>query len=191
KALLELFKLMPLPEDIRKCLDVADLTGEQFERALFHQLLRNTKSILLAATDLNNENKQMVSLDFNDWDTLKPGNVSLGPDHRKTLCRGYGGYPRFGYMLGPMSIQVSLSNFAAHNHETYLNHMFGPGHSTQIDQRSKRFVVTKGGERVSGFHIVYVQGTPGTPTHKKLVKRFPDVAHISFGEINEKLFKNI
>ncbi|KAF9089031.1 hypothetical protein BGX27_002573, partial [Mortierella sp. AM989] len=88
KALLELFKAMPLPEDIRKCLDVGtNLTGEQFERALFHQLLRNPKPILLTATDVNNKNQQTISLDFDEWGTIKPGDVSLGPDFKKTLSR--------------------------------------------------------------------------------------------------------
>ncbi|KAF9097655.1 hypothetical protein BGX27_000925, partial [Mortierella sp. AM989] len=158
---------------------------------------------------LNNKNQQSISLEFDEWGTIKPGDVPLGPDFKKTLSLGYEGYPRFDYMLGPIFIQVSMSDFAKHNTdsariqlafqrgeknepnqiETYLDHMFGPGHSARIDEVSKRFVVTKNGERVSGFRIVYIQGRTGAPAHKGLVKSFPDVAQVSFEEIKEKLFK--
>ncbi|KAF9999312.1 hypothetical protein BGZ65_005315 [Modicella reniformis] len=192
KALLELFKSMPLPEELRKCLDIGTkLTGEHFEQILFHQLLRNPKPILLTATDLNNKNQQTISLDFDEWDTIKPGDISLGPDYKKTLSRGYEGYPRFDYMLGPIFIQASVEEGKPNQIETYLDHMYGPSHTAKIDEVSKRFVVTKNGERVPGFRIVYVQGTSGAPAHKGLVKNLPDVAHVSFEEIKEKLFKNL
>jgi hypothetical protein len=116
RTLLQLFKSMPLPEDIRNCLKFGiKLTGEQFEQALFQQLLRSPQPIMLTSTDLNNKNKQSITLDFDRWDTIKPGCVSLGPDHKRTLSRGYDNYPRFDYMVGPIFIQVSVTDFATHN----------------------------------------------------------------------------
>ncbi|KAK3817423.1 MAG: hypothetical protein J3Q66DRAFT_185012 [Benniella sp.] len=123
KALLQLFKSMPLSKDIRKCLEFGiNLNGEQFKRALFHQLLhvRNPKPILLTATDLNNKNQQTISLDFDEWDTIKPRCVSLGPGCKKTLSRGYEGYPRFDYMLGPIFIQASVSDLQRHNTDSTI-----------------------------------------------------------------------
>lgn len=210
-ALLGLFKSMPLPEDIRKCLGAdAQLSGVQFESALFHQFIRNCKPIILNATDVGSKNNHLISLDFEEWDTLKYEEVSLGRDHQNTLCHGYEGYPRFDYMLGPVFIQVSISDFGRHNTgfsdiegafkrkdapdnqiEAYLNHMFGPGHRAVI-REDRRFSVTKDGVRVPGFRIVFMHGgTAVAPVHNRLVKRFPDVAYISYSEIKEKLFWNI
>ncbi|KAF9537359.1 hypothetical protein EC957_008399 [Mortierella hygrophila] len=45
------------------------------------------------------------------------------------------------------------------------------------------FVVTKNGAKVPGFRIVYIHGSPGKPSHRDLVKKFPDVRHISFEEM--------
>ncbi|KAF9303893.1 hypothetical protein BGZ74_002859, partial [Mortierella antarctica] len=73
--------------------------------------------------------------------------------------------------------------------ERYMNDMYGPGHSAEI--QGDRFVVTKDGVPVPGFRILYIRGTPGKPSHSILVKRLPDVAHITFEELKEKLFKNI
>ncbi|KAG0351084.1 hypothetical protein BGZ54_003426 [Gamsiella multidivaricata] len=115
-----------------------------------------------------------------------------------------------------MFFQVSISDFASHNEsktaditkafskgpggenqiERYLNEVYGPGHSAKIE--NSRFVVTRadvtrGGAPVPvpGFRIVYIRGSPGKPAHRALVKKFPDVVHITFEELQEKLFKNI
>ncbi|KAF9176156.1 hypothetical protein BGZ50_001641, partial [Haplosporangium sp. Z 11] len=56
KALLELFKTIPLPNDTRKRICDGSLSGDDFETALCHQLICTTKPIVLKATDLNNNN---------------------------------------------------------------------------------------------------------------------------------------
>ena len=211
RALLELFKTLPLFENMRRRILDGSLSGDDFKTALCHQLICTTKPIELNATDLNGSNPTTIVLDFSHCDTLRMGKTSLGPGHENVLTRGYKNYPRFDFMLGPVFIQASISDFGTHNTksakiskafevrdptepnqiERYLNDLYGPGHSAKIHKKSKRFVVTKGGEPVTGFRVVYIRGSPGKPSRRDLVKQFPDVRHVSFEEIMENLFKNI
>lgn len=112
-------------------------------------------------------------------------------------------------MLGPLFIQASVSDFGRHNTgladiskafnvrddngtnqiERYLNNLYGPNHSAEIEDN--RFVVTRDGVPVPGFRVVYIRGISGKPKHGELVKKFPDVRHISLEELTKKLFKNI
>ncbi|KAG0240934.1 hypothetical protein BGW41_006502 [Actinomortierella wolfii] len=208
-ALLELFKSLPLPEITKKPLCDGSLSGDQFVTILCHQLICTAKPILLNATDLDGGNPTTITLDFSHCETLRNGMASLGVGHEKVLTRGYEGYPRFDFMLGPMFIQVSVNDFGKHNTglvnlsmafkdrdgegtnqiERYLNDMFGPGHSARIV--NNRFAVTKNGVPVPGFHIVYIRGSPGRPAHREWVSMLPDVLHVSFEELMENLFKNI
>ncbi|KAF9389902.1 hypothetical protein CPB97_010415 [Podila verticillata] len=187
-------------------------SGDDFEAALFQQLICATKPIVLNATDLNNRNPSIISLDFVDYDTLKTGRTSLGQGYEKVLCRGYEGYPRFDYMLGATFIQASISTFQVHNTKTaeikiafqkgfnndssrnqiecYLDDMYGPKHTAVMDSSGK-FKVQRNGKVVPGFRIIYIRGSPGNPNHSGLVKTFPDIAHITVEEIKEKLFKNL
>ncbi|KAF9311594.1 hypothetical protein BG003_007207 [Podila horticola] len=109
-----------------------------------------------------------------------------------------------------MFIQVSVSDFAQHNTgsadisrafnvrdsngknqiEKYLDDVYGSGHSACIDGLTNRFIVTKLNVRTP-IHIVYIRGCPGNPTHRELVKSFPDVLHVSFEELKSSLFRNI
>ncbi|KAG0045333.1 hypothetical protein BGZ90_008485, partial [Linnemannia elongata] len=209
RALLELFKTLPLPEDTKKRICDGSLSGDEFETALFHQLICTTKPIVFNATDLNGKNPTTIALDFSHYDTLQIVKTSLGSGHQSVLTRGYKGYPRFDFMLGPLFIQTSISDFGHHNAdsadlskafnvrdndganqiERYLNDLFGPGHSARIEDN--RFVVTKDGVPVPGFRVVYICGSPapGKPSHCNLVKKFPDVRHISFEELKDNLFK--
>ncbi|KAG0198791.1 hypothetical protein BGX33_012070 [Mortierella sp. NVP41] len=209
RALLELFKTLPLPEDTRRRICDGSLSGDDFETALCHQLICTNKPIVLSATDLNGSNPTTIALDFSHCDTLKIGKTSLGSGHENVLTRGYEGYPRFDFMLGPLFIQASISDFGRHNTgsadlskafnvrddngtnqiERYLNDLYGPNHYAEIEDN--RFVVTRDGVPVPGFRVVYIRGSPGKPSHRDLVKKFPDVRHISFEEVSENLFKNI
>ncbi|KAF9179861.1 hypothetical protein BGZ50_006605, partial [Haplosporangium sp. Z 11] len=171
---------------------------------------------LLKSLALPDHIKQRIRLGHLSGDEFEGPNISLGHGHDKVLCRGYKNYPRFDYMLGPMFIQVSISDFSSHNEskkaditkafskapgeknqiERYLNEVYGPGHSAEIV--NNRFVVTRtdvtmGGVPVPvpGFRIVYIRGSPGKPEHRISVKKFPDVVHVTFEELKEKLFKNI
>ncbi|KAF9295539.1 hypothetical protein BGZ74_010775, partial [Mortierella antarctica] len=136
---------------------------------------------------------------------------SLGPGHNDTLIRCYERYPRFDFILGRMFIQVSVSDFASHNSgsanidnafttrdtagknqiEKYLDDAYGSGHHAYMDPSTNRFVVTKQRRSVTDFRIVYIRGSPGNPNHCRLVKKFPDVLHVSFEELQQSLFKNI
>ncbi|KAF0403451.1 hypothetical protein F8M41_009230 [Gigaspora margarita] len=221
KALLEIYKSFDLPENTKNQLRVGSLDGEEFENVLFNRLVSKcNETIQLNATDLNNNNRKIITLHFNVYDLIKSPQLSLGPGNDKVLGRGFKRYPRFDYMLGPIFIQVSISDFTSHNSnpsknirqafepmseqagisltlinkrnqiEMYLDEMYGPGHSAKIDSRN-RFIVTRNGKPVPGFRIVYIRGSPGTPNHSGKVRDFPDIAHVTFEEIKRQLFPNI
>ncbi|KAF9271853.1 hypothetical protein BGZ74_005590, partial [Mortierella antarctica] len=75
--------------------------------------------------------------------------------------------------------------------EKYLDDAYGSGHRAYIDASTNRFVVTKQRRRVTDFRIVYIRGSPGKPNHRWLVKKFPDLLHVSFEELQRSLFRNI
>ena len=198
------------------------LDGPQFEEVLFNRLVcKCNTTIQLNATDLNNNNSNVITLHFNDYGLIKSPQLSLGPGNDKVLGRGFERYPRFDYMLGPIFIQVSISDFAKHNYpksknikeafeqmsaqagisqtqingrnqiEMYLDEMYGTSHSAKIDPTTKKFIVTKNNNPVRGFRIVYIHGRPGIPNHPGKVDDFPEVAHVTFEEIKRQLFPNI
>ncbi|KAG0330434.1 hypothetical protein BG004_002103 [Podila humilis] len=92
-ALIEMFKTLTLPEHTTKEISIGQLGGDHFEQALFHQLIRASKPIVLNATDLNGRNRTTVKLDFSDYQTLPKNTEFLRPGHENTLIRGYEGYP--------------------------------------------------------------------------------------------------
>ncbi|KAG0092319.1 hypothetical protein BGZ92_010196 [Podila epicladia] len=204
------FHYLRIPaEDTRRRIFDGSLSRDDFETALCHQLICTTKPIVLNATDLNGSNPTTIALNFSYCDTLKTYKISLGSGHEIVLTRCYEGYPRFDFMLGPLFIQVSISDFGRQNTgsadlskafnvrddsgmnqiERYLNHLYGPDHHAEIE--GNMFVVKRDGVPVPGFRVVYIRGYPGKPSHRDLVKKFPDVRHISFEEVRETLFKNI
>ncbi|KAG0256493.1 hypothetical protein BGZ95_005479 [Linnemannia exigua] len=189
-----------------------------FYKALLQTFLGSTSTVDfewdfldlgLIYRNLNGSNPTTIALDFSHCDTLKIGKTSLGSGHENVLTRGYEVYPRFDFMLGPLFIQASISDFGRHNTgsadlskafnvrddngtnqiERYLNDLYGPDHYAEIEDN--KFVVTRDGVPVPGFRVVYIRGSPGKPSHRDLVKKFPDVRHISFEEVRENLFKNI
>ncbi|RHZ75616.1 hypothetical protein Glove_212g191 [Diversispora epigaea] len=221
KALLKVYMSFDLPENIKNQLNIGNPNEDQFEEALFNRLVcKSNTTIQLNTTDLNNNNKSVVMLQFDDYAVIKSSGLSLGPGFDRVLSRGFDRYPQFDYMLGPIFIQVSVSDFITYNSkpstnirkafeimsaqagisqtqingrnqiEMYLDEMYGPGHSAIIDPQNK-FVVTRNGTCVSGFRIVYIRGSPGIPNHSRKVHEFPDVAHVTFEEITEQLFRNI
>ncbi|RHZ64410.1 hypothetical protein Glove_325g29 [Diversispora epigaea] len=221
KALLKMYMSFDLPENIKNQLRVGSLTGEQFEEALFNRLVcRCNTTIQLNTMDLNNNNRNVITFQFNDYDLIKNPQLSLGPGNDKVLGCGFDRYPQFDYMLGPIFIQVSISDFTSHNNksstnirqafepmsaqagislvqiggrnqiEIYLDEMYGPSHSARIGSQNK-FIVTRNGRHMPGFHIIYIRGSPGTPNHSRKVREFPDVMHVTFEEIRSQLFPNI
>ncbi|KAF9370020.1 hypothetical protein CPB97_003085 [Podila verticillata] len=210
KALLELFKRLPLPEATRIRICNGDLEGMDFEVALCHQLICSAKPIKLKATNINGKNSTIISLDFLHCETLRKGDYSLGPEHDNVLIRCYERYPRFDFILGRMFIQVSVSSFAKHDTgsaeirkafmvqggdrrnqiERYLDDAYGHGHHAYIDASTNRFVVTKENGRAPDIRIVYIRGSPGKADHRDLVKKYPDVLHVTFEEVQRSLLKN-
>ncbi|CAG8732209.1 142_t:CDS:2, partial [Gigaspora margarita] len=197
KALLKTYMAFDLPENIKNQLRVGSLTGDQFEEALFNRLVCNcNKTIQLNnATDLNNNNRNVITLHFNDYDLIKNSQLSLGPGNDKVLGRGFNSKSstNIRQAFEPMLEQagISLAQIDGKNQiEMYLDEMYGPGHYAKIDLQN-RFVVTRNGIRVHGFRIVYIRGSPDIPNHSGKVHDFPDVGHVTFEEIKSQLFPNI
>ncbi|KAF9434783.1 hypothetical protein BGZ76_007422 [Entomortierella beljakovae] len=222
KALLEVFKKMKMPTELKSRLLAGNLTGNEFEIAFFYALICAQKPVMLKSTDVNGERENVIKLDFDDYAVMSRADIhSLGQTKDTHLSRGYENYPRFDFMIGPIFIQVSVSEFADHNTgsqdfkafvrpyrdifsnlhaknqiECYLDHMYGGDHTANIDTRG-RFIVTrkdpsKGDIPVVGFRIVYICGRDiPLKNHPRLVKELADVAHISFNELKDSLFANI
>ncbi|KAG0351443.1 hypothetical protein BG005_009051 [Podila minutissima] len=211
-ALRDLFKMLPLPAATRTRICNGNLERTDFEVALCHQLMCTDEQVELKATDLNGKKPTTIKLKLDNCETLRQGDYSLGPGHDDTLIRCYKGNPRFDFVLGRMFIQVSIRDFDRHNSgsaeidkafnpqdttgrnqiEKYLDSACGSGHRAYVDARTKRFVVTKEDDDTNeNIRIVYIRGSPGKPNHCELVKRFPDILHVSFEELKQGLFKNI
>ncbi|KAK3830617.1 MAG: hypothetical protein J3R72DRAFT_425789 [Linnemannia gamsii] len=90
------------------------LKEDDFEGALWHQLLHITKPIVLNTTNLNGKNPT----GFFPLRTLQYGRTCLGRGHDKVQIRGYKGYSRFDFMIGPVFIQVSVKGFGKYNKES-------------------------------------------------------------------------
>ncbi|KAG0271062.1 hypothetical protein BGZ95_001195 [Linnemannia exigua] len=207
RALLELFKMRPLPETINRRIYDGGMDEVQFMRALSHQLICTNEPIELDATDLNGKKPATILLDFSD-DTIQD-QWSLGFGHNKVTVRDGRACSRFNFMLGPVLIQVSDRDFGYHNSgstnlskafnvrddngtnqiERYLNDLYGPNHSAII--KDNRFVVTRDGVPLPGFRVVYIRGSPGNLSDPYLVEKYPDVRHVTFEEVREKLLKNV
>ncbi|KAF0498169.1 hypothetical protein F8M41_020602 [Gigaspora margarita] len=196
KALLEMYMSFDLPENIKNLLQIGSLNGVQFEKALFNRLVcKCNRTIQLNATDLNNKNRNVITLHFNDYDLIKNPQLSLGPGNDKVLGLGTpdlitcSDLYLYRQAFEPMSAQAGISSARINKRnqiEMYLDEMYGPGHSAKMDSQN-RFIVTRNGNLVPGFRIVYIRGSPGTPNHSGKVRDFPDVAHITFEEIKRQL----
>ncbi|KAG0346479.1 hypothetical protein BG004_001646 [Podila humilis] len=209
-ALREQLKMFPFPAITKKQLVDGTLSDDQFKIALSHNLIIAGKPIELYATDINNKNRTVISLDFTHCETLKTDMDTPRLGHEKVLTFGYKGYPRFHFMLGRTFFQVSVNDFASHNTdsaniswafndrdsggmnqiERYLDHTFGPGHSAAINNSNNKFSVTKNGVPVPGFQIVYICGSRGKPRHRTLVEWFPEVLHVCFDELKDTFLQN-
>ncbi|CAG8621823.1 12750_t:CDS:2 [Ambispora gerdemannii] len=132
----------------------------------------------------------VVMLQFDDYAIIKPSGLSLGPGFDKVSVSDFVTHnskpsTNIRQAFEVMSAQAGISQMQINGRnqiEMYLDEMYGPGHSAEIDSRNK-FVVTQNGRHVPGFHIVYIRGSPGIPKHPRKVHEFPDVAHVTFEEI--------
>jgi hypothetical protein len=203
-ALLDLYKKIPLPQDVQSVIAANNLTGEMFEDVLFTSLLKCSPPVVLNATNLNGTKVAPVKMNFSRYTLLQPNRIqSIGAD---VLVRFYAGYPRFDFALGYTFFQVSISNFTTHNTgsadilkafhrphpderndlEKYLDYAFAGAHTVNIDHN--HFVVTRDNIPINDFRIVYLRGSgTGSPSHHQKVYEFPDVAHVSFSELKKSL----
>ncbi|KAF9157781.1 hypothetical protein DFQ26_008327 [Actinomortierella ambigua] len=154
------------------------------QRALLERL-----KMLPLPEDLNDSHPTTIALNFSHCGTLQIGETSLGSGHDNASISDFG---RYNAGSADLSKAFDIRDANGTNQiERYLNDLYGSGHSAKIDVESNRFVVTKDGVPVSGFRVVYIRGSPGKPSHRDLVKRFPDVRHVSFEEVTRSLFRNI
>jgi hypothetical protein len=72
--------------------------------------------------------------------------------------------------------------------EAYLDEVFGGDHKAHIDHEDHSFVITKDGNPVEDFRIIYLCGKRGRPNHTGLVTSLPEVLHVNLDEIVRKLF---
>jgi len=222
-ALLDIYKAMPLPNDVALAITSGNMDGLQFEAALFQQLLRFPE-VILGATNLAGVEQTPVPIVFKHFKMLQNPPLKTSDN---VLLRCYPRYPRFDFILGYIFIQASISDFATHNKdsadiekafehpsssrstrssdlrnqiEKYLDFAFGGCdlhedgngcHCANIDPNSRRFIVTRDGKTVHDFRIVYIRGSPGFPNHTGKVEEFPDVLHINFKELKDKLFGDL
>ena len=109
-ALLDLYKLCPLPEAYRNGLAQDNLTGAQFEDTLFQQLMRS-RDLILRTTDLAGKTPIDINWKISGTELLHKPPRFLSTDSMNTLVRCYEGYPRFDFILGYTFIQVSTTDF--------------------------------------------------------------------------------
>ncbi|CAG8563512.1 3327_t:CDS:2 [Funneliformis caledonium] len=179
-ALLNIYRTFPLPEDI-------NVTS-----------LKNGK-----LTVMN------VHIKFQHFFVLEKNQLAPESRHVNSLIRDYARYPQFDFMIGYLFIQVSVSPFDQHNKESaninkaferyckegndsrnqielYLDTTFG-GQHTALHINGK-FVILKNNIPIAqDFRIVYMCGSPVSLNHTRLVKKYQDVAFISYEEIKSKL----
>jgi hypothetical protein len=212
EALLDLYKFCPLPQAYLNALAQDKMDGNQFEDALFQQLMR-FPNVVLETTDIAGKNKFDLHLDIKSFELL---NKQPGKYRDDVLVRCYKGYPRFDFILGYIFLQVSISDFVAHDTgyakielafdrkdgnrnqiEAYLDSVYGGTHKIEliktVDTKNskniiKKFSALKDGQPCDNFKIVYICGRPNGIIHKRKVKEYPEVRHISYEEIKTKLF---
>ena len=82
-----------ISDNIKNQLRVGDLDGIQFEEVLFHRLLCRCNSVIqFKATDLNNQKKNVITLQFNDYALIKSSQLSFGSGNDRILGRGFDRY---------------------------------------------------------------------------------------------------
>ncbi|KAF9364674.1 hypothetical protein BGX34_000775 [Mortierella sp. NVP85] len=215
-ALLDIYKSMSLPRNILTAISTGHPTDDQFEDALFTSLVRFSETIL-KTTDLAGNEKTSIVIRSNSVKVLENPPSVVGEN---VLLRCSEGYPRFDYINGRTFIQVSVSDFTAHNVGTaniekalelstarptnssdyrnqieyYLEHAFGGQHKASIDQKARKFIVTRtdtihnDGQQVENtrpvedFRIVYIHRKCGKPNHTGKVMEFPNVLHVSLDQ---------
>ncbi|CAG8688799.1 11840_t:CDS:2 [Funneliformis mosseae] len=204
-----LYRTFPLPRDVSvPSLKDGQLCCDNFEEILFQQML-NHRNVLFKAANLAENPTTDVHIQFEHFIALEKDQLAPGPQHATSLVLGFARYPRFDFMIGHTFIQVSVNPLEQHNKESasiskaferyykygngtrnqikiYLDVMFGGRHTAKIEKG--RFEIHKNGIPVPDFRIVYMQGSPGTPKHTKLIKKYWDLAFINYEEIKNKLF---
>ncbi|ORZ17560.1 hypothetical protein BCR41DRAFT_50421 [Lobosporangium transversale] len=116
RAILNLYRVIPLPDSLRSVLASGNFDGSQFQEALFRELIRGY-SHTFESTDLAGGNKMDTIFNISGYELLgKPPRMlgTVEEDGKRILING-GSYARFDFILGYMFIQVSVSSFTVHN----------------------------------------------------------------------------
>ncbi|KAF9344778.1 hypothetical protein BGX26_003927 [Mortierella sp. AD094] len=126
RAILDLYKIVPLPESLRSGLASNTLDGNQFQEALFRELIRGSSHIF-QSTDLAGGNEKDIVFNISGYELMgkPPRMLEIEGDDGKGILINGGSFARFDFMLGYMFIQVSVSSFTDHN---------GPKESANIDK---------------------------------------------------------
>ncbi|ORZ24868.1 hypothetical protein BCR41DRAFT_348643, partial [Lobosporangium transversale] len=138
KAILDLYKAIPLPDALRRALASGYLNGNHFQEALFRELIRG-ESHTFQSTDLAGKYKMDIIFNISGYELIgTPPRMleTIGEDGKKILING-GSYARFDFILGYMFIQVSVSSFTVHNDPTgsvYIDKAFSKREATGKSQ---------------------------------------------------------
>ncbi|KAF9992510.1 hypothetical protein BGZ79_002998, partial [Entomortierella chlamydospora] len=195
EALLDLYKICPLPDTYRNGLQQNNLTGDQFEDALFRQLIKGT-SITLNTTDLAGRKPLDICLNISGYELMQQPPRRLGVNGMDI--------PVHDVEKAKIELAFSKTPGTKNQIEKYLDGAYGGSHeATMITEQknngqvTKTFVVKKDGIPRSDFKILYIHGKNdrgkdgnekrGPPNHTVKVKEFPDIRHICFDEIRSKL----
>ncbi|RIA94344.1 hypothetical protein C1645_734870 [Glomus cerebriforme] len=147
---------------------------------------------------------------FGDEKIAPKDQLASSPQHSKFLVCNYECHPQFDFIIRYTFIQISVSFFDKHNQgsanilkafeyyykngndirnqiEIYLDAVFSNQHMV-MHSNGKFEVLTNGLPIESDFCIVYMRENPDSPNYTQLVKRYQDIAFISYDEIKTKLF---
>ncbi|KAF9897688.1 hypothetical protein BX616_005144, partial [Lobosporangium transversale] len=116
KALLGLYKIVPLPEPLRIALASDDLNGDQFRQALFQELIWGP-IYTFQSTDLAGGNKKDIVLNVSGYERLRkpPKKLETSRNNGKGILINGSSDVRFDFILGYMFIQVLISSFTTHS----------------------------------------------------------------------------
>ncbi|KAF8954663.1 hypothetical protein BGZ46_002860, partial [Entomortierella lignicola] len=111
RALLEIYRTMPLPIDKVRSLENGAATGEDFEEVFFRYIMWY-KKLSFRATDLVGEYRTDINIDAKDFDIAEKPFTEVKPDTFRRLSKDY---PRFDFVYNRTFFQLSKSSFGVHD----------------------------------------------------------------------------
>ncbi|KAF8951182.1 hypothetical protein BGZ46_004125, partial [Entomortierella lignicola] len=113
KALLEIYRTMPLPIDKVRALEMDSATGEDFEEAFFRYVMWY-KRISFKTTDLVGNPKSDINIDAAGFDIAEIPPTKAKENTFRRLCKDY---KRFDFVYNRTFFQLSKSKFDVHDTE--------------------------------------------------------------------------